>query len=624
MLFRSRCVRVAASVAGFLLGLLLYGAVAQAQNTSPIEPPDAWRLKHLAGQSGPVFTLYGCPGDLKEVKHLVAHMKEIGLGNGFDPGPTTVAANANLYRYFAQINWPVVGYPPYGGEFQVKHGRSQLTDADEVALQVMDDNHVFVAIQLGEWGYYFHNLSTNEQWHRNVFGDEFETFRDYIKPAGLQGYEARPTSRKECYDQVRDYFLTRHRAMRGRTISVTGHSHYEAYAGEWGSKVIGLELGENIAFTQSKIAFARGAARQWAKPFSIQISPWFAGSCTTNGALRMEGAYARGLDAGHSLSFYRRLWLHSWFAGAALITPENSMSIFFREGDPNWTLTEHGHAATEVFETMQSHDPGVPYTPVAIVLDHYAGYNAYQGRPWGILENTPGDLETRDLFQHQLFPGSDHIHTPADPGNPEKSYLRPTPYGEMFDVILSNAGPDVLASYPVLLLVGDHQCDARFVANLFDAVRTGCHLLVHERHAKALGDDFQRLKGTGTVEVLEAWTNPATNRPAVVSNARLARLRDSLLPVRIEGDAVQYQINRTASGWTVEIVNNRGVTKTPTQPAVVDESQIARVTLTPRVPVSGVSLLRSGQPLPLTPSVALQIPAGATRFVKFDTGPCVQ
>jgi hypothetical protein len=620
ILFRSDRVRVLPSVVGLLVGLLLHGAVAQAQDISLIEPPDVWRLERLTGQSGRVFTLYGCPGNLEEVKRLVARMKEIGLGNGFDPGPTTVAANAALYRYFAQINWPVVGYPPYGGEFQVKHGRSQLTDADEAALQAMDDNHVFVAIQLGEWGYYFHNLSTNEQWHRNVFGDEFETFKTFIKPAALQGYDARPTSRKECYDQVRDYFLTRHRAMRGRTISVTGHSHYEAYTGEWGSKVIGLELGENIAFTQSKIAFARGAARQWARPFSIQVSPWFAGSCTTNGALRMEGQYARGLDAGHSLSFYRRLWLHSWFAGAALVTPENSMSIFFEKGDPNWTLTEHGRGAAEVFQTMQSHDPGVPYTPVAIVLDHYAGYNAYQGRPWGILENAPGDLETRDLFQQQLFPGSDHIHTPADPANPEKSYLRPTPYGEMFDVILSNARPDVLASYPVLLLVGEHQFDAQFVANLFDALRAGCRLLVHERHVKALGDDFQRLKGTGAVEVLAAWTNPATGRPAAVSNARLAGLRDSLLPVRIEGDAVQYQINRTASGWIVEIVNNRGVVKTPTQPAVVDESQTARVVLTPRVSVSGASLLRSGQPLPLTPSVLLQVPAGETRYVKFDTG----
>lgn len=615
-----RHVRCLLGLLSLLVGLLACGVAARAQEVSFIEPPDAWRVSLLTGQAGRVFTLYGCPAALDEAKRLIARMKDVGLGNGFDPGPTTVAANAALYRYFAEINWPVVGYPPYGGEFQVKHGRAQLTDADEAALRVMDDHGTFVAIQLGEWGYYFHNLSTNEQWHRDVFGAEFETFKHFIKPAGLKGYDARPTSRKECYDQARDYFLTRHRAMRGRTISVTGHSHYEAYVGEWGSKVIGLELGENIAFTQAKIAFARGAARRWGKPFSIQVSPWFAGSCTTDGPLRMDGPYARGLDAGHSLSFYRRLWQHSWFAGAALVTPENSISIFFEKGDPDWTLSAHGRAAVEVFATMQRHDPGVPYTPVAIVLDHYAGYNAYQGRPWGILENTPGDLETRDLLQQQLFPGSDHIHTPADPVNPEQSYLRPTPYGEMFDVILSNAPADVLASYPVLLLAGDHEFDAQFVANLFDALRAGRRLLLHERHVKALGADFERLKGTGAVEVLQAWTNPATNRPAAVSNARLAALRDALLPVRVEGDPVQYQVNRTAEGWIVEIVNNDGVIKTPTQAAIVDESKAAHVIVTPCVPVSEASLLRTDEKLSLTPSLSLSIPPGETRFVVLRPG----
>ncbi len=594
------------------------GMAERMRDVSFADLPAVWKVKLLTGQTGRVFTSYGCPGDPAEVRRFISYMKAEHLGNGFDPGPAAVAANAPLYRNFAQINWPVVGYPPYGGEFQVKYGRSRLTDADEAALRVMDDSNVFVAVQLGEWGYYFHNLSTNEQWHRNVFAEEFEAFKHFIKPAGLQGYDARPESRKQCYDQVRDYFLTRHRAMRGRTISVTGHSHYEAYTGEWGSQVIGLELGENIAFTQSKIAFARGASRQWGKPFSIQVSPWFAGSCTTNGPLRMDGQYARGLDAGHSLSFYRRMWLHSWFAGAALVTPENSIAIFFEQGDPNWALTEHGRAAAEVFQTMQTHDPGVPYTPVAIVLDHYAGYNAYQGRPWGILANTQGDLETRDLFQQQLFPGSDHIHTPADPTNPEKSYLRPTPYGEMFDVILSNAPAEVLAAYPVLLLVGDHQFDGQFVARLFDALRGGSRLLVHERHVTALGQDFARLKGTGVVEVLESWQNPATGRPAALSNARLAELRDTWLPVQITGDPVQYQINCTSSAWIVEIVNNAGVIKMPTEPAVIDPNQIAHVTLKARIPISSASLLRSGAKLDVTPSLSLDIPPGETRFIKLD------
>ena len=137
---------------GLLLGFLLNVTctATEAQVFSRFEPPDAWRVKHLPGQTGRVFTLYGCPGNLDEAKRLIAHMKAIGLGNGFDPGPTTVAANAALYRYFAEIHWPVVGYPPYGGEFQVKHRRAQLTDADEAALQVMDDSSAFMAIQLGE------------------------------------------------------------------------------------------------------------------------------------------------------------------------------------------------------------------------------------------------------------------------------------------------------------------------------------------------------------------------------------------------------------------------------------------------------------------------------------------
>ena len=49
------------------------------------------------------------------------------------------------------------------------------------------------------------------------------------------------------------------------------------------------------ASSAAKIAFARGAARQWQKPFSIQASPWFAGSCTISGPLRMEGRRALAL-----------------------------------------------------------------------------------------------------------------------------------------------------------------------------------------------------------------------------------------------------------------------------------------------------------------------------------------
>ena len=33
----------------------------------------------------------------------------------------------------------------------------------------------------------------------------------------------------------------------------------------------------------------------------------------------------------NALSFYERMWLHGWFAGAAMVTPENSLATFFEK-----------------------------------------------------------------------------------------------------------------------------------------------------------------------------------------------------------------------------------------------------------------------------------------------------
>jgi len=299
----------------------------------------------------------------------------------------------------------------------------------------------------------------------------------------------------------------------------------------------------------------------------------------------MEGRYARGLDAGHSLSFYKRLWLHAWFAGKAMVTPENSIAIFFESQQHPWTLTSHGRTATKAFAFMREHDRGIPYTPVAIVLDHFNGYNAYMGKPWGIMANSPGDLEVKDLFQYQLFPSSDHIHANPFPDNPEYSFLRPTPFGEMFDVLLSSVKAEVLGAYPVVLLVGDITFDAKFTQQLIHVVRKGSTLLLHPRHVKELSDDFDRLKVAGTVEMLETWVNPATNRKSAISNERLARLNTNYLPISVKGDPVQYQINRSRRGWIIELINNEGIIKKPDSSAIINPSRFAKVNLLPRISV---------------------------------------
>ena len=574
------------------------------------------QVRLLPGQREVVFSMYGTPGELEKIRQLVGVMHDQKLGNGFDPGPTPNRNTKPIFDYLASVGWPVTCYPGCA-DMQVKGGNCVLGRENETALAALDRAGVFTAVQLGEWGYYFHNLAPNESWWRDVYGKEFDVFKHLMKPAGLAGYDRRPASRRECYEVVKDYFLSRQRDLLGRVISVTGHSHYEAYAGEWGARCVGLEVGENIAFTQSKLAFARGASRQWQKPWSVQVSPWFGGACTTSGPLRKEGESARGLDAGHSLSFYERMWLHAWFAGAALVTPENSIATFFERPEAPWTLTCHGRKAAEVFTFVQEHDRGVPYTPVAVVLDHLAGYNAYMDKPWGILNPTAGDREVRDLFDHQLFPGSDHIHTNPFPSNPEFSYLRPTPYGEMIDVLLTSVPPEILPSYPVILLAGDIEFDNAFLGELEKSLRRGSRVLMSPRHREALGAEFERLVRQGEVEVLPRWTNAVTGRPAAISNDRLEQLAQEYFPLAVTGDTVQYQINRTPHGWMVELINNRGVIKKGDQPAVIDPTAVARVRLKSRVPCKSATELRSNRVHDNPDVLDLEVGPGAVEFVEF-------
>lgn len=575
----------------------------------------AQQIHLLPGQQDFVFTLYGAPAELGMVKDLVRVMREKNLGNGFDPGPGPFPNARPVFEYLSTIGWPVMCYS--GGEMQIKGGRCVLGLENAEALKPMVDAGVFCAVQLGEWGYYFHNLAPNEPWWREVYGKDFDTYKHLMKPPGLAGYDKRPTSKQECYDVVKDYFISRSKDLLGRVISVTGHSHYEAYAGEWGARCIGLEVGENIAFTQSKLAFARGASRRWQKPWSVQISPWLNGACTTSGPLRSEGGGARGLDAGHSLNFYERMWLHAWFAGASMVTPENSIAIFFDKPESPWNLTSHGTKAAEVFSFMRTHDRGVPWMPIAIVLDHLAGYNGYMDKPWGILTPTSGDRESRDLFDHQLFPGSDHIHANPFPNNPELSYLRPTPFGEMFDVLLSNVSGETLGAYPIILLVGDIEFTPGFVAALERTLRHGSRVLMSARHKAALDTEFKQLARAGAVEVLQPWTNSVTQRSAAIANERLAQLAKQYLPVEVAGDPIQYQINRSARGWVIELINNSGVVKEKDKPAKIDPGAIASVQLRPANRYRQAIEWRTKKVHIRSDSIELKLGPGATEFVEF-------
>jgi hypothetical protein len=138
-----------------------------------------------------------------------------------------------------------------------------------------------------------------------------------------------------------------------------------------------------------------------------------------------------------------------------------------------------------------------------------------------------------------------------------------------------------------------------------------------ERHRAALGAEFDRVSGQGAVELLESWTNPATGRPTAIADERLRTLTRELLPVAIEGDSVQYAINRTPNGWVIELINNRGVIKRGDQPAVVDPNGGVRVTLKARVKFARAKAWRSGRVWSEPDRLGLELGPGAVEFIEY-------
>jgi len=335
------------------------------------------------------------------------------------------------------------------------------------------------------------------------------------------------------------------------------------------------------------------------------------------------------INCGHSLSLYERMLINGWFAGAAWLTPENSSDIIFTNELPEYGENSWGVALAGLYSFINAHDRGIPYTPVGIVLDEYAGYDGYAHLAWGTLPFTAGDLQIDDLFVNQLFPGSDFIHYNPFPGDQELGYLRETPYGEMYDVLLSSNSATNLESYPVILLAGDMTFGAQFVSALQQALQNGSRVLMQPAQRDALGGAFNTLTNAGTVEVLPMWTNAVTGRPAAIPNWRLTQLATTCLPIAVSGDPIQYSINRNAAGWVVELVHDNGVYKDPINPAIITNTDFAMVTLRPYVPVARASewqIDANGNPADVDlnyTGVPLTVPVGPGQsvYVQFTLAP---
>ena len=169
-------------------------------------------------------------------------------------------------------------------------------------------------------------------------------------------------------------YLRRPRAERPcRLAAITDYSPNVFDAYEWGADVGLLERGvDELGDVATGIAFMRGAGRQYARPWGIDLSTW---RTAADSATRFDAAGM--LTGGWSPSYLRRHMYAAYMAGAHILQIEPT--LYYAAGGS--ALNPFGRAVKELadFALRRHPDVGTPVVPVALMLDAHGGFDTKHG-----------------------------------------------------------------------------------------------------------------------------------------------------------------------------------------------------------------------------------------------------
>jgi len=445
------------------------------------------------------------------------------------------------------------------------------------------------------------------------------------------------TTRAEGYERARRWYRERAATRYDNILPMCATWHYDHYAGEWGG-VAGFMDEPGVApEVQLNILFARGAARQYGKPWHSYVAPgahdahtWVANYYMTRQAPHHT---CRTPTAGSSIAWYRRMLYLTYMWGTSSIKNESPAYLTDMTDDGSTVLSPMGSAAAEFLEFAATHpDRGICCTPVGLVLDRMHGWGGHPILPdqcpqltWGTVPLDAGDYMKDAVFQ-VIYPYQFDTHN-------EWHLLSSSPYGDLFDIMLSTARPEHFRAYAVLMAVGDLavDMDTDLVARLQGYVKDGGTLVItagqlgscfpeemigvritdrtarHDtacwagggesihggvfRHRIIESHGAEAVLATADGDPLVTQHDHGNGRVLLVTVPHLlqenlngvgflphlmAYLTAGLIPFRVDGD-VEYVVNRTDDAWLLTVLNNRGIYKLPTEPAIVDQRQRQRV-----------------------------------------------
>ena len=451
----------------------------------------------------------------------------------------------------------------------------------------------------------------------------------------LQGCSA-PTSDADALARLQAYYQARLAALPGNSkiLSTTGHFFFQHYGAEWGADLIQSEVGENINSTQAHIAFSRGAARQYGKPWGLDMSSWYGPG---NRDWTVPGIWGTSScsTCGHSLSLSERTYFAAYMVGANFMEDEGGSFNFFLGNTAPLQESPLGQMAQTINQFATEYaDRGTTYVPIAILMDHDHGMGLgwwETSLTWDTFPLDTSRLFTKNLYQ-TIWPQSFSVGWSL-PGANESQYMVPSPFGDSFDVLLENAPASLFSSYRAIIATGDLANSATLLASLGSYVNAG-GILVLDSTAPA-APYVSGIVGAGAPEPLGTLTTSQAVQYKVGAgfvvvindmtqwNHVLAIVSNATSPFTISGSA-EFMFNQRGPSWVVTLINDLGVTKIPLTEEVTDPQMAQTITVQAKLgSISGVVPWRGATPTQTQSSgFVVSVAAGDIGVYQFDTS-CV-
>jgi hypothetical protein len=347
------------------------------------------------------------------------------------------------------------------------------------------------------------------------------------------------------------------RLIPAQATSTTAFSHALF---NWGVRTLGMETAAVQPVTAMRVAFVRGAARQYGGNFLYYHAPNFGDTATTftkqqNFAGPDQFFHSRyGATMGPSLSWYRKNYYLYYMSGASAVYLEQGFDQFFKPGpgEHPFQLNPLGHITEEFVRFAQEHtERGTPYTPVAFLLDPAHGWDMtdYPQLPFGVSPVNRSDRALRELFLAAYHPAA---IDEGEPATADRQAFTSATFGDIFDVLVADEKKaEAVDAYRALVVGGRIGWTPAWGARLKAYAEKGGTVVLNAAQAKGLPAELLGVSATGATAEADDATCLAPGEPKTDLTGQVYRYE------RVEPRGAEV-LMKTPSGDPLVTVNRVG------------------------------------------------------------------